>query len=160
LNTSPPAAWEQGARFRHKMSWAVRGPTQEPSSVGGALSPRWSVNTALPVAPTSRLPCKQPSATCDKRYRRYTAGRDAPGRDGSVRQKLAAEWAEQFVRVPESNTVPTMAREMRKHGSLGKGNAIESPVRARPQSSSGSLPSARLARRTIGVRHGLESNRR
>jgi hypothetical protein len=25
------------------------------------------VNTALPVAPTSRLPCKQPSATCDKR---------------------------------------------------------------------------------------------
>jgi len=36
--------------------------------------------------------------------------------------------AEQFVRVPESNTVPTMAREMRKHGSLGKGNAIESPV--------------------------------
>jgi hypothetical protein len=38
------------------------------------------------------------------------------------------EWAEQFVRVPESHTVPTMAREMRKHGSLGKGNAIESPV--------------------------------
>jgi hypothetical protein len=41
-----------------------------------------------------------------------------------------------------------------------KGQCHRVPRRARPQSSEGFLPSARLARRTIGVRHGLESNRR
>jgi uncharacterized protein YjbJ (UPF0337 family) len=40
------------------------------------------------------------------------------------------------VRVPGSNTVPTMARETRKHGSLGKGSAFaRSPPGPRRKSS-------------------------
>jgi hypothetical protein len=161
-----------GFHFRRLLAKAAMAASRVAAQPCVGLRPSWCPKASVHTSKASR-PAPHWPYRCDRRLRRsqarsaitmtalrHTASRPRvrPRRRRSPKVGGGSEPSN----LCEFQSQTPYRRWLAKCASMDRSERAmpSSPRRARPQSSAGSLPSARLARRTIGVRHGLESNRR